>query len=221
MEWNDYFWPGTTVLRNHLGIRDAGELERLEHHFAYSRWMELARGQASVPETFDAEHLRGVHRWLFQDVYPFAGEFREVEVAKWSSFASTDTITACIDRAAAIVAETNWADLDDAQFADKAAQTYCWINYAHPFREGTGRATRAFMNAVAAQADRGLDYGAIPREVFVQRAAFSCPDMSQTEPAHEWMVPVFEQISRPASELTLPTEFLPPTSRSQRYDRGL
>ena len=68
MEWNDYFWPGTTVLRNHLGIRDAGDLERLEHHFAYSRWMELARGQAPVSETFDAEHLRGVHRWLFQDV---------------------------------------------------------------------------------------------------------------------------------------------------------
>ncbi|NTY62044.1 Fic family protein [Mycolicibacterium sphagni] len=221
MQWNEYFWPGTNVLRNHLNIYDAAELNEFEQQFAYTRGIEVARGQAPIPATCDADHLRGLHRWLFQDVYPFAGEYRDVEITKWSSFAATTAIDSCVNRAAAIIADTNWPDLDDADFADKAAQTYSWINFAHPFREGNGRTVRLFMSAVAAKASRQLDYSAISREVFVQRAAFSCPDMSQTEPAHDWMVPVFEQITRPAGDMTVSTEFQPPVTRFRGYDQGL
>ena len=153
-------------------------------------------------------------------MYPFAGEYRQVPVGKWSRFADPADITTCIDRAAAIISDTNWPDLDDAQFADKAAQTYSWINFGHPFREGNGRTTRHFMGAVAEKAGRGLDFSAIPRRVFVQRAAFSCPDMDQTEPQYQYMTEVFERISRPAGDLTVCLEF-PPELRTQDYDRGL
>ena len=97
---------------------------------------------------------------------------------------------------------------------------YGWVNFAHPFREGNGRTTRLFMSAVARLANRSLDFGAIRRDTFVQRVAFSCPALDQSEPDYQWMVPVFEQIVRPASDLTISTEVLPQQREAGPYDLG-
>jgi cell filamentation protein len=76
------------------------------------------------------------------------------------------------------------------------------------------------MSSVARLAGRSLDYGAIRREVFIQRAAFSCPDLDQSEPDYQWMVPVFEAIVRPQADLTISTEALPRQSGISTYDLG-
>lgn len=72
-----YLYPGTTVLRNKLGLRDAAVLDRAERNLVRLRHREgVPRG------AFDLEHLRAIHRHLFQDLYDWAGELRTVEVAK-------------------------------------------------------------------------------------------------------------------------------------------
>ncbi|MDT5047980.1 MAG: hypothetical protein QOG75_3868 [Mycobacterium sp.] len=76
------------------------------------------------------------------------------------------------------------------------------------------------MSSVARTAGRSLDYGAIRREVFIQRAGFSCPDLDQTEPDHQWMVPVFEAIVRSQGDLTISTEALPQQRHTGTYDLG-
>ncbi|MGV2581444.1 Fic/DOC family protein [Mycobacterium avium] len=220
MRWEDYFWPGTKVLANKLDIHDAAELTRVEHSLARGRAIELANGVVDIPATFDSDHIRRLHHWLFQDVYSWAGQFRDVEMSKWSRFAAPDEIEAWIERGAELVAGVDWAHTDDDEFAEKAAKVYSYWNFAHPFRDGNGRATRELMSALAAKSRRGLDFGAISREVFVQRAAFSCPAQDESEPQHHWMVPVFAQIARPASDISITTE-LRAIRRSDDYDLGL
>ncbi|KAA0988326.1 cell filamentation protein Fic, partial [Pseudonocardia sp. EV170527-09] len=82
----------------------------------------------------------------------------------------------------------------DNDFADRAAIVYSWLNYAHPFRDLNGRVTRIFMDYVAAQADRVIDYSKVPGDVWIQRSAFTVPDQGQTRPAPEYMTPVFRAV---------------------------
>lgn len=72
-----YLYPGTTVLRNKLGLRDPDELDRVE------RRMVQLRIQRGVPGgQFDLAHLRAIHRHLFEHVYDWAGELRTLEISK-------------------------------------------------------------------------------------------------------------------------------------------
>ena len=76
-EADPYTYPGSTVLRNKLGLTHAAQLDRLERRLVTQRAAE------GIPAGgFDLAHLRTIHRHLFQDVYDWAGELRTVEIAK-------------------------------------------------------------------------------------------------------------------------------------------
>ena len=81
MSDRDYCYPPDyTVLRNRLDIRDAPALEAAERELVALRLLE------PVPAgDFDLNHLKAIHRHLFQDVYAWAGEVRTVEIAKGDS----------------------------------------------------------------------------------------------------------------------------------------
>lgn len=66
-----YVWPGTTCLRNKFGIRDSDELARLEARIVAVRDVQLAR--EPLPGEFNSEHLQAFHRFLFRDIYEWAG----------------------------------------------------------------------------------------------------------------------------------------------------
>src|SRR3954469_5473241 len=71
-----YTYPGSDVVKNKFGIKDHAELEQLEAPFLAARWTELQDGRGP-PGTFDAEHLKALHRHLFQDVYEWAEHTRD------------------------------------------------------------------------------------------------------------------------------------------------
>jgi cell filamentation protein len=72
-----YLYPGTDVLRNKLEITSAEELDAQERRFVTARSMQ------GVPKgSFDLDHLRAIHRHLFQDIYDWAGKLRTVEISK-------------------------------------------------------------------------------------------------------------------------------------------
>ncbi|WP_301150466.1 Fic/DOC family protein [Mycobacterium simiae] len=219
MDWADYFWPGTTVLRNKRGITDAQVLREVEYKAVTLRTATL--DSAPIAKTYDAEHLRALHGWLFQDLYEWAGHYREVPLSKFTEFAVPQRINQCLQHATDLIAATNWRDITTAQFAATMAEVYGWINYAHPFREGNGRSGRAFLDAVATRAGRWLDYGALDPQVWNQRSAFSMPDLDQDRPQHQWLTPVFTAITR---GLDVGRRLGPPRQmpeRDQGYDLGL
>ena len=197
-DWASYFWPGTTVLSNRLGIRDRDELQTREYRFVAARQVELELTTVAIAPTFDAAHLRSIHRHLFQDVYKWAGEYRTVPLAKGiSEFATVNRISSYLDGAAALVDNTSWPRLPAAEFATSMAKVYAWANHAHPFREGNGRATKLWLTAIAGQSPWRIDFERVDADVWNQAAALSGPDRGQLTPDPGTLIPVFTVMTTP------------------------
>ena len=100
-----------------------------------------------ISTSFDFEHYKQIHRYLFEDLYEWAGCIRTVDVSKrGTKFISTENIvtvaTACFDRLKRCDYFKN-IDFDD--FVENIVDFYCSTNMLHPFREGNGRTQRIFI----------------------------------------------------------------------------
>jgi fido (protein-threonine AMPylation protein) len=144
-----YLDPVSGVLKNRLGITDAATLEEAEAALVATRSYELS--QRPLKGRFDLAHLQAIHRYLFSDVYEWAGQLRTIDLSKGHQrFAHH----AHIGRAAApifkqLAAEKYLAGLDPAAFSDRGAHYLGELNALHPFREGNGRAQREFVSHLA------------------------------------------------------------------------
>lgn len=85
-----YCYPGSNVLKNKLNIRDADTLENAERELTAIRISELKINP--IYGHFDLEHLKNIHRYIFQDVYDWAGELRRVRITKGFMFAYPENI---------------------------------------------------------------------------------------------------------------------------------
>ena len=146
-----YVYPGTRVLRNRYGIREAAELAQRENDAATVRLLQLRL--YPLPGVYDIEHLRAFHRQIFGDVYPWAGEIRTIAIAKTDLFALPQHIEPFLaDVLAKLAAEQHLRGLDLDRLVDRLTHYLAEINAAHPFREGNGRTQRAFIGQLANQA---------------------------------------------------------------------
>ena len=75
-----YVYPGTNVLRNLRDIRDPARLSKFEVDMTTRHLGELEH--KPKPGTLDTPHLQAIHRYIFQDVYPWSGRFRKVDIAQ-------------------------------------------------------------------------------------------------------------------------------------------
>ncbi len=90
--------------------------------------------------------MRQVHRRLFADVYPWAGEVRVCQLARTAQFANPEFIQPQADQLfAQLAAENRLHDLARAALVDRLTHYLAEINALHPFREGNGRTQRAFL----------------------------------------------------------------------------
>ncbi len=152
MPEDPYVYPGTSVLRNHDGVRDAQLLAQREHDASNLRLLQLQGNP--LPGRYDLAHLQALHRHIFGDIYPWAGEIRTVALAKGDLFALPQHIkpylSSILDQ---LPAEDYLRDMPREQLAHRLAYYLAEINSVHPFREGNGRAQRAFVGQLAYQAD--------------------------------------------------------------------
>ena len=78
--WNSYFYPGTTTLRNYFNIKDKDKLKKAEITHTAAILLELR--DKPIEMNYDKNHLSAIHRYLFEEIYPFAGEYRKVNMGK-------------------------------------------------------------------------------------------------------------------------------------------
>lgn len=161
------------VLRNRFGITDAALLQQAETTFVAIRQIELAR--QPITGRFDAAHLRAIHYALFQDVYEWAGEFRQVDISKGASpfahFGYLDAnARALFDQ---LEQEQQLRGLTPDQFAQRAAYYLGELNVLHPFREGNGRTQRIFFAELAHQAAYSLDWARISAQQMTDASILS------------------------------------------------
>jgi cell filamentation protein len=157
LEKNNFQDPYTDqssgYLRNLLGIKDSEELSKAETALVLNRCYELEL--ASLDKTDDKEcdfqHLKDIHKHLFQDVYDWAGQVRHVDLAKGETrFLPYQLIERGAYSIFSELKEHNYLKgLDANEFSKNAGYYLGEINHIHSFREGNGRTQREFINHLA------------------------------------------------------------------------
>ena len=126
------------ALENKLGITDSAELAREEERISKKKAAQMFESGtlAALPTgTFAA--LKEIHRYLFEDIYGFAGEIRTVNLAKGNfRFAPLMYLDAAL---------TNIDKMPQSTY-DEIIEKYVEMNIAHPFREGNGRSMRIWLD---------------------------------------------------------------------------
>lgn len=148
------------VLENKLGITNSSELAREEERLSKKRALELFETQrfnAMKAGTFKA--LQEIHKYLFQDVYEFAGELRTVNIAKGNfRFAPVMYLQVALE---------NIEKMPQATF-DEIIEKYVEMNIAHPFREGNGRSTRIWLDLILkTELNLVVDWNKIDKEDYL------------------------------------------------------
>ena len=128
------------TLENKLDITDATELARMEEKISKKKAVELfENGYLDNYEVGTFQMLAAIHRYLFGDIYEFAGKVRTVNVAKGNfRFAPVMYLQAAIE---------NIEKMPQSTF-EEIIEKYVEMNIAHPFREGNGRSTRIWLDLI-------------------------------------------------------------------------
>jgi cell filamentation protein len=173
-EWDAYFWPNSNVLKNKAGLTNAETLQSFEYEATRERTEQLRR--QPLAGRFDTAHFHAIHRYLFQDVYEWAGEFRTVEFSKGSStFAPLKTPAHTLESwgekiLGDLAAENHLKGLKKKAFFDRLTHHYGELNFWHPMREGNGHATREFLFELAKQAGYQLEFTRVSATTWISAA---------------------------------------------------
>ena len=125
------------ALNNKLKITDSVELARVEEKISKKKAVELF--ESGYLEAGKYNKLAQIHRYLFEDIYEFAGEVRDVNIAKGNfRFAPVMYLKASLEHI---------ESMPQSSF-DEIIEKYVEMNIAHPFREGNGRSTRIWLDLI-------------------------------------------------------------------------
>ena len=148
------------ALENKLGITDSIELAHREEQLTKKRAQELY--DKHILDTFEAGTFAGlqqIHGYLFQDVYDFAGKMRSVNIAKGNfRFAPLIYLDDALKNIEKMSQDTYEHIIDK----------YVEMNVAHPFREGNGRSTRIWLDAILKkEIGKVIDWSKVDKEDYL------------------------------------------------------
>lgn len=207
LDFPDTFYPGTRILRNRFGIRDPHVLRQLEFEVGAAQQYGIETGLVTVPATFDGAHLIAIHRTLFGAIYPWAGVFRRYDMGLRDQTFGAALIDRYLDDATVIMqlphrpfAQAAPGESARRAYAHRAATAYAYLNCAHPFREGNGRAAKTLLQLVAARAGYRFDYAAVTKKMWDGASRRSAPDPGHYRPDAHALYRVFTTITVPAAQ---------------------
>jgi len=148
------------ILENNLGITDQVTLAKEEERISKQKAKALFdTGDIDTIEVGTFAGLQQIHRYLFEDIYPFAGKLREVNISKGGfRFAPVMYLKASLEHIDAMPQST----------FDEIVEKYVEMNIAHPFREGNGRATRIWLDIIFKQElKQVIDWNRVDKESYL------------------------------------------------------
>lgn len=170
-----YCYPDSDVLINKMDIKDQAKLEEAERRLTMFRMSDLL--DTPVRGEFDLNHLRAIHRYLFQDLYFWAGEIRTVDISKSAVFCKARFIECQAEELfGRLRRENDLAGLEKDQLIRRLAYYFSEINALHPFREGNGRTQREFIRELALKRGYVIRFARISRDEMMEasRESFLC-----------------------------------------------
>ena len=172
-----YCYPNSDVLINKLNIHDTDKLLEVERKLTMLRLMDLL--EKPISGKFDLEHLRNIHKYIFQDIYPWAGKIRTVYIAKSNMFCKVQFIEMQAKEIFGKLQKDDYLkQLSKEKFAKRAAYYFSEINALHPFREGNGRTQRELIRQLACESGYILHFAAITETEMMEASidSFVCDD---------------------------------------------
>jgi len=153
-----YCYLGTSVLINNANIKDFDELEnidRLQTTYVLSKlYLEPIKGD------FDIEHLKQIHKTLFNELYPFAGEFRYENISKDGiPFCRPEIIYMYLNELLKQMQKESAKLSSEDDLIHFLAYFYSEINLVHPFRDGNGRTLREFFREYVLELNKKINFG--------------------------------------------------------------
>ena len=148
------------MLENKIGLTSSADLAREEERISKKKAVELF--EKGILDDLPAgvfSTLQVIHRYLFEDIYPFAGKIRTVNVAKGNfRFAPLMYLQAALD---------NIDKMPQSNF-DEIVEKYVEMNIAHPFREGNGRSTRIWLDHILKnEIGKVIDWSKVDKEDYL------------------------------------------------------
>ena len=148
------------MLENKLGLTSSSELAREEERISKKRALELfEKGILDSLPAGKFSTLQAIHRYLFEDIYDFAGKLRTVNLAKGNfRFAPLMYLQAALE---------NIDKMPQSTF-DEIVEKYVEMNIAHPFREGNGRSTRIWLDHIfKTELKQVVDWSLVDKEDYL------------------------------------------------------
>lgn len=148
------------ALENKLGLTSSADLAREEERISKKKAVELF--DKGILESLPAgkfSTLQAIHKYLFGDIYDFAGELRTVNIAKGNfRFAPLMYLQAALE---------NIDKMPQSNF-DEIVEKYVEMNIAHPFREGNGRSTRIWLDHILKnEIGKVVDWSKVDKEDYL------------------------------------------------------
>ena len=168
-----YCYPSSNVLKNKLNIRDNKLLKTAEEEITLIKQMELLKNP--IKGNFSKAHLMNIHKFIFEDIYPFAGKIRREQISKADTmFYPPNLIDRELDKVFAKIKEKNMLrETDEEKVFDNLAYVMAELNIIHPFREGNGRSIREFIRLMAKRMGYDLNWGNVDREELLEASILS------------------------------------------------
>lgn len=148
------------MLENKLRINDSAELAREEERISKKKAKELfENNMLGKLEPGKFVTLQRIHKFLFEDIYYFAGEIRDVNLAKGNfRFAPLMYLETAL----------NNIDKMPQSNLDEIIEKYVEMNIAHPFREGNGRSTRIWLDLILKkELGQVIDWSRVDKEDYL------------------------------------------------------
>ena len=168
-----YCYPDSNVLKNKLNIRDNKLLKTAEEEITLIKQMELLK--SPIKGNFSKAHLMNIHKFIFEDIYSFAGKIRREQISKADTlFYPPNLIDRELDKVFAKIKEKNMLkETDDKKVFDNLAYVMAELNIIHPFREGNGRSIREFIRLMAKRMGYDLNWGNADKEELLEASILS------------------------------------------------
>jgi len=148
------------ALENKLGIASSPALAEAEERISKKKALELfENGVLDTLEVGTFASLKAIHKYLFDEIYDFAGELRTVNIAKGNfRFAPLMYLEAAL---------ANIDKMPQSTF-DEIVEKYVEMNIAHPFREGNGRSTRIWLDCIfKKEIGKVVDWSKVDKEDYL------------------------------------------------------
>lgn len=148
------------VLENKLGITSSSELAKTEEKISKKKALELFEtGLLDSLEAGKFKTLAFIHNYLFNEIYYFAGEIRNVNIAKGNfRFAPVMYLTPALEH----------IDMMPQSNFEEIIKKYVEMNIAHPFREGNGRSTRIWLDLILKkEIHKVVDWSKVDKEDYL------------------------------------------------------